>query len=379
MIAPFSELKEIHDSFSDKDKEFYGLGNKSINESKYTIYRDIKKVNNKPVAFIDVDQGPTDKKNNDCNISVGCKPEYRGKGYTKKLLLRFMNSEGKKFNKVWYGFDKGNKSSKEFISHINGFKYMGGKNNMDWYAYSNEISNENYFDDSALFDSYNYDLEPSTEGETWDNIKEGARKLWAKVCELWTRFWNWVKDLITNNRLAQWIKKKFCRTDLSKWDVLKRGYDQKLTPEEEKGVLSEDELLRRIHGVPSSFIGFVGQIDAVMESTTGENVFNNKLNELADIEPDDIYDTMSGNHKITLNSIFELGKDGFKKLEKESKNLKSRGDKALKEGSSAVLTAVANFFKRAIKLVFIPFKFICECLKRDKETTEEMKNVHAMV
>ena len=380
MIAPFSEMKEIYDTFSPEEKKMYACGkNYSLKEHKYTVYRDIKKVNGIPVAYIDVNQHPVDKKDNACNIGIGCRKEYRGKGYPQELLNKFLKTEGKKYNRIWYGFEKDNKASKGLILKIKGFKYLGGKNGMEWYAYDNEPSME-----SSLFDSY-YDQDNiATEGETWNKIKEGARKLWEKVCDLWERFCNWVKNLLTNNRLATWVRNKFCRTNLSKWNDLNKGVnvDTDKVIDKCKSIAGTDEEVHMNYngGKPfSSFIGYMGAIEGTVidishRANTREGQLENKIDELTDVPNDQIYDTMSGNQRVPLNTIFDMAKKNLEKAKKDAINIKKEGKEALKKGLSGVLTAIATFFKKLIKLIFYPFKFIIECLKRDKSTDSESEN-----
>jgi hypothetical protein len=83
---------------------------------------------------------------------------------------------------------------------------------------------------------------------------------------------------------------------------------------------------------------------------------------------------MSGNQRVPLNTIFDMSKKNLEKAKKDATNIKKEGKEALKKGLSGVLTAIATFFKKLIKLIFYPFKFIIECLKRDKSTDSESEN-----
>lgn len=126
-----SDVDKIINTFTKEElKEYAPQGNNGKHEN--VVYRDVKKINGMPVAFIEVDQGPDDKKKNDCNIAVGCSPEYRGKGYVKELLNKFIKNEGHKYNKIWYGYKKTNTNSKRLIESIGGFKNVGGREGMEW-------------------------------------------------------------------------------------------------------------------------------------------------------------------------------------------------------------------------------------------------------
>lgn len=213
-----------------------------------------------------------------------------------------------------------------------------------------------------LFDDYNNNYEQAAAQEgLWEGISDFIGSLWRAVCDLWATLCDWVKRLICDNPLSQWIKRTFGHTDTKVVNGLAKGLNDGV----DTGPSSARIDPTKYKPIGVSFIG------SILEAAVEEG--DSKLNSVLNCASEDIYKKMNGRDRVPLAYIFDIGKKNFDILSKKAPSIKKAGDKAVRDNNSEEAARIATGFKRAMKFVFVPFKFCTETLKEEKERLAKLK------
>ena len=137
--ASFDDIMQVIDSLSETELKLMDMYGKSSNyeDSPYVVYRNIATVDNEVAGFIEVSEYPDNQDDNSCNIAVAVNPNYRGHGVSKKLIQKFLRTQGRSYNTIYYDFNQKNIGSKHLVESIPGFKYVTTQDGVVWYAYQN--------------------------------------------------------------------------------------------------------------------------------------------------------------------------------------------------------------------------------------------------
>lgn len=133
----FKYISEIMKSLSKKEIDL--MDGWSNEPSSHTVFREVLLIDEKPVAFVEIDQFKSNPKANAKDyegfIGLACKssPEYRRKGYTSMLLERAIKwaKRNKTISRLVYIVREENVPSKNLALKF-GFKSSKTKMNPGW-------------------------------------------------------------------------------------------------------------------------------------------------------------------------------------------------------------------------------------------------------
>ena len=125
------DLKQIIDSFSDKEKEY--VGNAYFITNFKPLYKEIKYVNGKPVGFITVVnrvKGPYGF------VILGVHKDYRGSGIASSMAIKMIKhfNASKELNAIIWNIDFGNEASEKTAKKV-GFEFFKKYNTYNEYVY----------------------------------------------------------------------------------------------------------------------------------------------------------------------------------------------------------------------------------------------------
>ena len=131
----FKYVSEIMKSLSKKEIDL--MDGWSDKASPHTVFREVLLINNKPIAFVEIDQfkNSSNVEPNEGFIGVACRgeKEYRRKGYTSMVLERAVNwaKRNKEITKLVWPVKTKNVSSIKLAQKF-GFQYSDTKMNTGW-------------------------------------------------------------------------------------------------------------------------------------------------------------------------------------------------------------------------------------------------------
>lgn len=130
----FTGVDEIMKTLSREEHDFITQGRY---KNYHPTYRDVMRIDGKPIAFIEYDA--LKKNKNYCEVSIACRPGYRHRGYASMLIRRALSCAevDESVHKLTWVANKKNKASIDLAKH-NGFK-LTPKNELLYPDYTDDF------------------------------------------------------------------------------------------------------------------------------------------------------------------------------------------------------------------------------------------------